>query len=157
MDYFQGVVTEYLRADRSVFLNTEFCLQINDAANPDQSGPHWYVDILAVDMHAKTIFLCEITYSQSLAGLMKRLKAWEDNWDGIPPSLQRDASLPAWPVKPWVFIPTALIPSFQRQVGLIGGPESRKMPAPVITPLEDTQPWKYRSWNRAKPQHDASA
>lgn len=95
MDYYQGVVADYLRADRSVFLNTEFCLQVNDAPNPDLSGPHWYVDILAIDMELQAIFLCEITYSQSLSGLVKRLKAWQENWASIPPALHRDASLPS--------------------------------------------------------------
>jgi hypothetical protein len=31
---------DYLPADRAVFVNTEFCIQINQAANPDNSGPH---------------------------------------------------------------------------------------------------------------------
>jgi hypothetical protein len=29
MDYYQGVVVEYLRADRSVFVNTECCIELN--------------------------------------------------------------------------------------------------------------------------------
>ncbi|CAN7506912.1 hypothetical protein [Neorhizobium sp. LjRoot104] len=150
MDYYQGVVADYLRADRSVFLNTEFCLQVNDAPNPDLSGPHWYVDILAIDMELQAIFLCEITYSQSLSGLVKRLKAWQENWASIPPALHRDASLPFWPVRPWVFIPDALIPSLKRQLTLASTEDEDGMPAPVITPLEDTQPWNYRSWDRKK-------
>lgn len=143
MDYFQGVVAEYLRADRSVFINTEFCLQINDAPNPDQSGAHWYVDILAVDMNLQTIFLCEITYSKSLAGLMKRLKGWQENWSQIPLALQRDASLPDWQVRPWIFIPAILTNSFQRQLQLAFGSQAGAMPPPIVTPLEDTQPWNY--------------
>jgi hypothetical protein len=42
MDYFQGVVTDYLRANRATFVNTECCIQLNPGPNPDTGGPHWY-------------------------------------------------------------------------------------------------------------------
>jgi len=44
MDYYQGVVLDYLRADRAIFINAECCIQLNEAHNPDSSGPHWYCD-----------------------------------------------------------------------------------------------------------------
>ena len=49
MDYYQGVVLEYLGADRSVFVNPECCIQLNEGDNPDTSGKHWYCDAVAVD------------------------------------------------------------------------------------------------------------
>ena len=45
MNYYESVVIDYLRADRAIFVNTEFCIQINEAANPDNSGPH-YVTVM---------------------------------------------------------------------------------------------------------------
>ena len=72
MNYYQGVVLEYLRADRSVFVNEECCVQLNPGDNPDVNGPHWYCDALAVDFKNQSVFLCEITYSASLQSLAKR-------------------------------------------------------------------------------------
>jgi hypothetical protein len=37
VDYFQGVVTDYLRASRSVFVNTECCIQLNLAPIPTRA------------------------------------------------------------------------------------------------------------------------
>src|SRR5260370_41944842 len=42
---------------RFVFVNTECCIQINPADNPDRSGPHWYCDAVAADFRSKTVFL----------------------------------------------------------------------------------------------------
>jgi hypothetical protein len=64
VDYFQGVVTEYLRADRAVFVNTECCIQLNPLDNPDKSGPHWYCDAVAVNFRDSKVFLCEVSYSK---------------------------------------------------------------------------------------------
>ena len=61
MDYYQGIVIDYLRADRAVFVNTECCIQLNESDNPAQ--PHWYCDAVAVDFRCRRIFLCEISYS----------------------------------------------------------------------------------------------
>ncbi len=41
MDYFQGVVTEYLRAKRSVFVNTEFMISLDEGDKPKKDR-HWY-------------------------------------------------------------------------------------------------------------------
>jgi hypothetical protein len=49
MNYYESVVVDYLRADRAIFVNTECCIQLNEAVNPDNSGPHWYCDAVAVD------------------------------------------------------------------------------------------------------------
>ena len=57
MDYYQGVVTDYLRADRAIFVNTECCIQLQASPNPDSSGPHWYCDAVAADFRSNTIFL----------------------------------------------------------------------------------------------------
>lgn len=55
MDYFQGVVTEYLRADRSCFVNPEFWIRGN--LESPQDKPHWFVDVLAISMRDKAVFL----------------------------------------------------------------------------------------------------
>jgi hypothetical protein len=57
MDYFQGVVTENLRADRAMFVNTECCIQLNPGANPDRTGPHWFCDAVAVNLRDEAVFL----------------------------------------------------------------------------------------------------
>lgn len=45
MDYFQGVVTEYLVADRATYVNTEPLIQLD--ANELKKGRHWYCDAAA--------------------------------------------------------------------------------------------------------------
>jgi len=57
--YYQGVVTECLRADRALFLITECCIQLNDGLNPDRSGPHWYCDAEAIYLRDRCVNLCE--------------------------------------------------------------------------------------------------
>ncbi len=150
MDYYQGVVTEYLRASRSIFINTECCIQLEAADNPDR-GTHWYCDAVAVDFEKPSVFLCEISYARSLGALVKRLSDWSRHWEGIRAALARDCRLPGdWPVQPWVFFPKVYEPA-----ALDGLERLRKsgecdlaMPYPRITFLEDVAPWKYPSWNR---------
>lgn len=141
MDYYQGVVAEYLRADRAVFINTEFYLQLEDFASPAKDSS-WWVDILAISVLRRTAFLCEVTYSQSLNGLIKRLALWAQHWPGVLNAFQRDAGIAVdWTVRPWLFIPKALVPKLLKKV--TGFPA-----VPCITPLEMTAPWLYRNWDR---------
>jgi hypothetical protein len=149
MNYYENVVIDYLRADRAIFVNTECCIQLNQAENPDTSGPHWYCDAVALDLRAKTVFLCEISYSSQLTDLAKRLKGWHDHWGLVCQALKRDSFLSDdWAVfRPWLFVPEEFIPLILDRLKQIGGAESLKY-VPLITPLEMVQPWKYRSWNR---------
>ncbi len=149
MDFYQGVVIEYIRADRAIFVNTEFCLQINAADNPDQSGPHWYVDAVATDFRNKSIFLCEISFAVNLDSLIKRLQGWHAHWQAIRNALARDAHLPPdWPVRPWLFVPEELVPVLVKKLTPLLNGSNHSLPIPLITTLEMTQPWRYRSWSR---------
>jgi hypothetical protein len=148
MDYFESVVVNYLRADRATFVNTECCIQVNPADNPDASGPHWYCDAVALDLRAMTVFLCEISYSKQLSGLTDRLKDWHEHWKLVCHALNRDSFVPAYlPVRPWLFIPEELVPVVLRRLEQIRGAEALKF-VPRITPLEMVLPWKYKSWSR---------
>lgn len=145
MDYYEGVVVNYLRADRALFLNAECCIQINKGENPDTSGPHWYCDAVACDFRAKSIFLCEISYSSRLASLTKRLREWHEHWNGVRGALIQDSHLPTdWPVRPWLFVPLDSVKLVVSRLNEI--PELNYTPR--ITTLEAVQPWRYRSWNR---------
>lgn len=151
MDYFQGVVTEYLRADRAVFVNTECCIQLNPGANPDKTGPHWYCDAVAVNFRTREVFLCEVTYSKSLSALLSRLSHWSEHWPRLKAALVRDCSLPAeWPICPWLFVPKELRADLEQKLRKLNAVEvaGERMPYPEITELEEVLPWKYRSWNR---------
>jgi hypothetical protein len=157
MDYFQGVVENYLRANRATFINAECCIQLNDAENPDISGPHWYCDALAVNVMRSRAYLCEISFAQRLGALRERLSNWKEYWPLIRRALARDCGIPLnWTVRPWVFVPKDLCQH------LDGPPPSNsakgedapeQMPHPKITFLEDVMPWKYRSWNRPDDDH----
>jgi len=117
MYYYQGVVTEYLRADRSTFVNTEFCIQLDrDQMARDR---HWYCDAVALECSSETIFLCEISFADGLGALLKRLCAWKDHWSDLCAALKRDAGLTklavGWGVRPWLFIPEASVPKVEKK------------------------------------------
>lgn len=148
MDYFQGVVTEYLRANRCVFVNTECLLQLEVGDTPAK-GRHWYCDAVAVNLQESRAFLCEVTFSSSLSAVINRLQAWYKHWPELRTALARDCSIPeTWHVQPWVFIPQERESLFERKIGSIAFQDiPSEMPRPKVTPLESVTPWKYRSWN----------
>jgi len=146
MDYYQSVVLDYLEADRAFFVNAEYCIQINPGDNPDTTGPHWYCDAVALDLRAKEVFLCEISYATHLADLTKRLKGWHDNWDGVRRALVRDGFISeSWPVRPWLFVPQERVDLLKKRLLQIanGQPKFKVR----ITPLEMVQPWRYPNFN----------
>jgi hypothetical protein len=150
MNYYESVVVDYLRADRSLFVNTECCIQLIEADNPDTLGPHshWYCDAVVADFERSSVFLCEITYSATLQALLTRLRAWNENWRTVLDALVRDSHLPSkWPVRPWLFVPEGSVELLLKGLKKISGDNKLNF-EPKITPLEMVQPWEYRSWNR---------
>jgi hypothetical protein len=149
MAYYQEVVVEYLREKRWMFLNTDFCIQLNEAKNPDTSGPHWYCDVVAVDFSTQVVHLCEVTYARGLSALVARLAAWNTNWTGVVAAVHRDGKVPPeWTVAPWIFIPEkfqssakAKIANFAPKPGTPGA-----MPIPTVTTLESLVPWNPDRW-----------
>jgi hypothetical protein len=146
MDYYQGVVLDYLRVDRAIFLNAECCIQ-HSTERSQKSG---YCDALACDFRAKRIFLCEISYELRLANLVKRLRQWHENWPAVCHALARDSHLPSdWPVHPWLFVPEKLVDFLKKRLLQIPGTEAVALNfVPRITPLEKVLPWHYKSWDR---------
>lgn len=148
MDYYESVVMDYLRADRALFLNTECCIQIDAGRNPDK-GTHWYCDAVVADFRTQSVFLCEISYSEQLVDLVKRLKNWCDSWDGVRAALARESFLPKeWlaRLQPWLFVPQRCVPTLQKGLSKIGNAPPNFNPR--ITHLENVQPWLYCSWDR---------
>jgi hypothetical protein len=142
MDYFQGVVAEYLRADRSTFINPEFCLQLDGGVKAPSKGSFWYIDPLAVSFGDKTAYLCEVSYAKAAAALINRLAAWRLNWPRMLEAVRRDADVPAdWVVRPWLFVPEIGIKSLVTKLPPLPT-------VPRITPLEMTEPWRYCGWDR---------
>ncbi|KAB8038529.1 hypothetical protein [Janthinobacterium aquaticum] len=151
MDYFQGVVTDYLRADRAMFINTECCIQLNPGHNPDRTGHHWYCDAVAVNFRTREVFLCEVSYSKSLNALLKRITGWNEHWTQLKQALVRDCAVPGdWHVQPWLFVPAELQPGLERKLALLPKTDGQGalVPTAKITALENILPWKYPSWNR---------
>jgi len=159
MDYFQGLVNDYLRARRSLFINTEFMISLDEGSKPKQ-GRHWYCDALAVDFKAKHLYLCEITYSATMQSLLTRLQAWRNHWGELTSSLFRDTGAPAdWAVTPWVFLPKKYESDFRKKLALNHKTVESEvpMPEPRITHLEATLPWEYLlTWDRTE-DHVAGA
>ncbi len=146
MDHFESVVFDYLRANRSTFVNSQFCIQLNPGSNPDTSGPHWYCDAVAVNFKTARIDLCEITYASPPTSLFKRLSAWSENWKLLCQALKRDAGVPEdWHVRPRLFIRRDVE---ARVSAFLASLPTSDMPQPQITYLEDVLPWQYCSWDR---------
>jgi hypothetical protein len=157
MDFYQGIVIEYIRADRAVFVNPQSCIQLNDHPNPDVSGPHWYCDAIAADFRSETIFLCEVSYAHRLQSLLSRLTDWNQHWDKVREALTRDHQLPSsWKVRVWLFVPHNEINFLDARLKTIGAGEAIQKLQPRITQLEAVQPWQYRSWNHRDSDTDKS-
>lgn len=140
MDYFQGVVAEYLRADRACFINPEYWIRGNELSPYDK--PHWYVDILAVHMKQQRVYLCEVTYAKRAPALMKRLESWRNSWSIIKKTLVEDAGISAeWPIRPWIFTPKHIRASIEPAV-------LRLHEQARFTDLETVLPWLYKTWDR---------
>lgn len=153
MDFFQGIVAEYLRADRGMFVNPEILLQLDPGASL-KKGRHWYCDLMAVSLRQKSVYLCEVTYSSSVAALIKRLGAWQSNWQDLRLALQRDCGVDAeWSVSPWVFLPESRQITYEQKLAKLVS-LGDGMPEPKLTFLEDVLPWKYCTWDRQPPRGD---
>ena len=149
MDYFQGVVIDFLRSKRTRFVNTEYMINL-DLEGTYKKGRHWYCDAVAIDFADSTVQLCEITYSKSLQAVVKRLQLWCMHWPDIIQAVHRDSALHGvWSIVPRVFVPQALHPTLAARLACLKRPESSAivMPQPEVTLLEAVLPWKYRSWN----------
>ena len=79
MDYYQGVVQEYLTADRRIFISPEYLIDL-DEGRGSQKGRSWFVDILAIDFSDSTVTLCEVTLSKTPSALLTRLRGWSNAW-----------------------------------------------------------------------------
>ena len=149
MDYFQGVVTEYLVADRASFVNSELLIQLDsDATNKDR---HWFCDAAAVNFREETLFLCEVTYSKSMAALAKRFLAWNENWAELRSAVSRDCGVPdSWTIQPWAFVPKAYSDVLRAKIDALPSDQNSEsgMPYPLITHLESVVPWEYVTWDR---------
>jgi hypothetical protein len=140
MDYFQGVVGEYLRVDRSCFVNSEFWIRGNLEA--PHSKPHWFVDVVALHMGQKCAFLCEVTYAKKPTALLNRLQSWRQYWDTMILTFKQDASIPAdWSVRPWIFAPKAVLDAYASSIRQLH-------PSARFTNMEDIMPWLYCTWDR---------
>jgi hypothetical protein len=142
MDYFQGVVAEYLRADRACFINPEFWLRGNADQKNAYQKPHWFVDVLAIHMRHKCAYLCEVTYAKRPTALLERLRSWRDHWGVLRQTLSEDTVIPTdWNVKPWVFAPDIVLKPIE-------DPIRAMHPTARLTALEEILPWLYCNWDR---------
>lgn len=144
MDYFQGVVVEFLRANRGVFVNTECMIQLDK--DTLKKGRHWFCDVMAADFHNRSVYLCEVTYSKTLHALLTRLKSWDTNWEALCHAVRRDSDIGHdWDIQPWVFIPESCQATYKEKLPMVlpSQNDGVRMPIPRVTLLERVVPWKY--------------
>ena len=143
MDYYhQGAVEGFLRANRSVFVNAEFLLQISEKpTDMPKKGEHWFIDFLAVNLVTKECNLCEITYAKKTPALIRRLISWKAHWNRITSALQECAGIPGnYVFRPWLFVPAREAEALcNRADGLLFGGLS-----PFISTLEKIAPWAHK-------------
>jgi hypothetical protein len=148
---FEAIPALYIQADRSLFVNCEYLLQLDDVDNPDTSGKgrYWYVDVLAFEPKNNIVWLCEFTFSREIQSLRKRLAAWADHWASFGAIIQRDSGLKFEPlVRPWAFVPETCLQKMVHVAEITGFDGNGPLPPIKITPLEMTLPWNYRFWKR---------
>lgn len=147
MDYFQGVVSEYLRANRQTFVNPELYLPLAGQPKTAAKGSSWFVDIVAIDIAKRTAFLCEVSYSKGLSALLRKMREWAATWPKLVEGLRRVSDIPEdWAVRPWLFIPEERVSKFVKYAPRLPVP-------PLITTLEMTLPWRY-PWDRKEENFD---
>jgi hypothetical protein len=144
LDFYEGIVVNYLRADkRSMFMNTEYCISLD--WNRTLAKRHWYCDILAVNVHVMTVFLCEVSIASPPRLLMRRLRNWYKHWDLIPAAIAENSGftkdIHLWQFRPWIFVPQDHVSYVQSCLKEML--ESVAKFAPMITTLEMVQPWKF--------------
>jgi hypothetical protein len=141
MDYYQGVVLEFLRANRSTFVNTEFWVQLEDVKEPPK-GTSWYIDILAANFRHNSVFVCEVTFSLTQHSLLRKLRVWSERWDEIKSAIRRDIGMAElWSIEPWLFVPLQGVDHLRQGLPAI-------FKNARITALENTAPWMHNNYNR---------
>jgi hypothetical protein len=139
MDYYEGVVMEYLRAEPNVFVNTQCNLQLVPGAEN-----YWTCDLIAVDLRQKAAFLCEVTYSESMGALLKKLRAWHSQWPAVRNAVTRDCAIPEnWDIRPWLFVREDRRAFLDTKLAEIAASPG-SMPEPLVTTLDMVVPWRYR-------------
>lgn len=124
MNGHKAMVADYLQADRSLFVNGDFLLHLDADITGNDKGRHWYVDFLSASFKERIVFLCEVTFSQDLSKLMRRMKEWSRNWGLIVCAIHRDTGVPSeWEVRPWVFIPEDRISLFVSRLRIFQHPQ----------------------------------
>ncbi len=118
MDYYQGVVADYISADRSTFVSGEYLLEPEGRGNK-----HWFIDMLAVSVRDKTVYLCEVTYNKQLSNIAKKVREFHEMTEGISQALLREAGIPiTWTIRPWLFVPRDNGPKLVKRLGPIFTP-----------------------------------
>ena len=147
MDYYQGVVYDYIQeSDGAMFIKAECPIQLGPGKIPAK-GTSWYCDVVAVNFKEKKVYLCEVSYSRTLYALAKRLEAWSKEWPNLCAAMKQDHSIPdSWQVEPWVFVPEGLRKKLDERLSALARVSSSAgtvpMPTPKVTYLELVPPWK---------------
>jgi hypothetical protein len=145
-DYYEGVVMQYLRADPSMFVRPQGCIQLDEGLSGASAGRHWYCDILAIRLRRpETVLLCEVTFAEVPKALFNRLSAWDETWSLVRKALARDSGVPHdWPVQPWVFVREKRVEYVRQRLATRLGPRAvGGMPMPLVTGLDEVTPWNY--------------
>jgi hypothetical protein len=98
MDFYQGVVAEYVASNRAYFVSGEFMI-------PRKAGGYFLVDLVAISPSEQHVYLCEVTYSQRIANIIRKVKCYHQERDDIQAQLFKIAGISTnWKLMPWLFV-----------------------------------------------------
>lgn len=145
MDYYQGVVQDYLTADRRVFISPEYLIEL-DEGRATVKGRSWFVDILAVDLSQNSVTLCEVTLSKTPDALLKRLRQWSSAWLEVQQRITSTSQLPLG----MAFGVRVFTPGHDELAARLEERLKKEQLAfvPTVTRLEDIAPWLYTANKR---------
>lgn len=147
MDYFQTAVYDYLQ-ERGMFIKAECLIQL-DLGNVLPKGTSWYCDAVAISFKKNRVYLCEVSYSETLYTLGKRLREWSREWPKVCKAIARDYGVPdSLVVQPWVFVPERLRETLDGRLSELAKVSSDAgtlpMPTPKVKYLELVLPWEQK-------------
>ena len=142
MDYFQSIVAEWLVSDGRTLLAEEYYLRtshVRELKHRDQT--YLWPDIIAVRLHDRKVFLCEVTWSRNWSAIKRKLEKYAEHMPEIRDALEHWLGIPHdFGMSIWYFVP-------ENHICKIGERKPRGLQLD-FTSLEDVQPWKYTHGQR---------
>ncbi len=139
ISYHQEIVVQYLSSDPRLFISEEYYVGWGKEAK----GEHIWVDVVAVDICNKEVFLVEITSDPYARQIIKKLNlTYSTMLPTVRTAMLGGLGLPDdWSIRPWIFVRREAVSKILDKI------DSHLVPK--ITHLEMTAwEWEYKPLRR---------